>query len=128
MFLVWQRSTPEVATDPECWSRLGQDPALFFWSRMWSHKFEKMDPEPLVIFGSSKSLRGLVYACHFFSKNIAEFRLHRWYPESEQDSDSQIWKFVRPVFKKFGTGAESVTKNVTTATSAFQKGPQFKIA
>jgi len=28
-------------------------------------------------FGSNRSLRGL-YACHFLSKNIAEFRLHRW--------------------------------------------------
>jgi len=84
--------------------------------------------EPLVIFGSSRSLRGLVYVCHFLSKTITEFRLHRWYPESEQESDSQIGKFFRPGFKNFETGAESVTNNVTTATSAFQKGPQFKIA
>jgi len=31
-----------------------------------------------------------------------------------------------PGFINFGTGAES--ENVTTATSAFQKGPQFEIA
>jgi len=30
-------------------------------------------------------------------------------------------------FKNFGTGAESESENVTTATSVFQKGPQFII-
>jgi len=87
-----------------------------------------MDPDPLDIFGSSRSLRGFVYACHFLNKNIAEFRLHRCYPQSEQESDSQIWKFFRPGLKNVGTDAGSVSKDVTTATSAFQKGPQFKIA
>jgi len=57
---------------------------------MRSQNFVKMDPEPLAIFGSSRSLRGLVYACNFLSKNIAKFRLHRWYPESDQESDFQI--------------------------------------
>ena len=87
----------------------------------------KMDSGPLV-FGNSRSLRGLFYTCRFISKNIAEFRLHRWYPESEQQSDAQIWKIFRPGFKNVRTGAESVSNNVTTATSAFQKGPQFEIA
>jgi len=60
----------------------------------------------------------------------SEFRLHRWYPESEQESGSQIRKFFVPGsgFKNFGTGAVSEFENVTTATSAFQKAPQFKIA
>jgi len=40
---------------------------------------EKPDPdlESLVIFDSSRGLRGL-YKCHFLSTNIAELRLHRW--------------------------------------------------
>jgi len=55
---------------------------------------EKLDPDPesLVIFGSSRSLCGL-YQCHLSSKNIAEFWLHQWLPESEQKSDSQFEKF-----------------------------------
>jgi len=52
------------------------------------------DPESIEIFGSSRSLRGL-HTCHVLSKNIAEFRFHRWYPESEQESDSQIKKYYR---------------------------------
>ena len=66
--------------------------------------------------------------CHFLSKNVAEFRLHRWQPECEQESDSQMQKFFGPGFKNFGTGAKSESENVTTATSVFQKGPQFKTA
>ena len=37
-------------------------------------------------------------------------------------------KFFGPGFKNFGTGAKSESENVTTATSVFQKGPQFKTA
>ena len=48
-----------------------------FQTQIRSKKFEKTgpDPESLVIFGSSRSLRGL-YICHFLSKNMAEFQLH----------------------------------------------------
>ena len=47
------------------------------------------DPESFFIFGSSTSL----YKCHCLSLKNAEFRWHRWLPELEQESDSQIWKF-----------------------------------
>ena len=71
----------------------------------------------IFIFGS-RILRGL-YKCDFLSKNIAEFRLHRWLPEYEQESDSQIWQNFGPGswFKIFATGAESESENVTPATS-----------
>jgi len=32
---------PEVGPDPEYWSRLRQDSALFFWTRTQSQKFRK---------------------------------------------------------------------------------------
>ena len=40
--------------------------------------------------------------------------------ESEQESDFQNWKISGPRsgFKNFGTGAESESEKVTTATSA----------
>jgi len=40
--------------------------------------------------------------------NIAELQLHQWLPETEQESDSQIFKFSnpKPGFKNFGTEAE----------------------
>ena len=47
-----------------------------------------LDPESLFIF-SIRTLSGF-HIWHFLSKNLAEFRLHRWQPESEQESDSQI--------------------------------------
>ena len=92
--------------------------------------FEKPhpDPEPLFIFRRS-SLCGFRIR-YFLSKNIAEFQPHRWQPESEQESDSEIWKFFGPGsgFKNFKTGADSESEDVTTAISAFQKGPIFKNA
>ena len=38
-------------------------------------------------------------------------------PESEQESDSQIWKISGTGFKNFETGAESESEKVTPATS-----------
>jgi len=56
------------------------------------------------------------------STNITEFQLHWWWPEFEQESDSQIWKNSGPGFKNFGTGAESESENVTPATSGLGSG------
>ena len=84
--------------------------------------------EKCLFSGSAGVWVSFFYACNFLSENIAEFRLHRWWTESEQESDSQIWKLFRPGFKHFGTGAESESEKVTTAAFAFQKSPQFKIA
>jgi len=79
-----------------------------------SKSCEKPDPESLFNFGSSKSLCG-----HFLSKKMVKLQLDRWLqPESEQESDSQIWKTVGPGFKNFGTGAESESEKVTPTTSA----------
>jgi len=52
---------------------------------------EKPNPssKSLFIFGIGMSLRSL-YKFHFLSINIGEFQLHRWLPEFEQESDSQI--------------------------------------
>jgi len=56
-----------------------------------------------------------------------------WIDGSRSLNRSRILKFENfsnpnpdPDSKKFETGAE--TECVTTATSAFQKGPQFKLA
>ena len=83
------------------------------------------DPEPLLIFGSSRSLRGLC-KCHFLSKISAEFRLHRWFQEFEQESGSQIKKKLGSGCKIFGTGAES--ENVALATSGVQPAEQVVVA
>jgi len=72
VFSVPEGSTQEAATDPKFRGRLRQDPAFFFRTPIWSQKFVKNGPRTGV------SLRGLFYACHFLSKDIAEFRLHRW--------------------------------------------------
>ena len=54
----------------------------------------------------------------FLSKNTSKLQLDRWLqPETEQESDSQIWKLAGPGFKNFGTGAESESEKVTPATS-----------
>jgi len=87
-------SLTKVATDPE------STPAglCFISDTDPEFKiFEKTDPdkETLFIFGSGRNLHAL-YKCHSLSKNTAEFQLHRWLPESEQESDSQIWKKSGP--------------------------------
>ena len=47
------------------------------------------DPELSLIFDSTRSLRGLCIR-NFLSKNIDVFRLHQWFPESKQESDSKL--------------------------------------
>jgi len=52
---------------------------------------------------------------------MGKLRLNRWlYPESEQESDSQISKIAGPGcgpgLKNFVTGAESESEKVTPAT------------
>jgi len=48
-------------------------------------------------------------------------------PESEQESDHQIWKIAGPGsgpgFKNVGTGAESKSEKVTPATSRWHQEP-----
>ena len=62
-----------------------------FLSEPGSKIFQKPDPESLLIFCSSRSPRGLC-TCHFYKVKTAEFRLHWWLlPESEQESDFQIF-------------------------------------
>jgi len=87
------------------------DPDLDLESKI----YEKLDPESLFNFGSSRSLCG-----HFLSKNMGKLRWDGWLqPETEQESDSQIWRITGPGsgpgFKNFGTGTES--EKVTLATS-----------
>jgi len=86
-----------------------QDPESTIW--------EKMDPDPKLLFDFS-STRSL---CSYFSnKNMGKLWLDQWLqPESEQESDSQIWKIDGPGFKNFGTGVESETEKVTLGTSGF---------
>ena len=57
-------------------------------------------PESPFVFGSSRSRHGL-YKYHFSSTNNAEFRLHRWLPEFEQDYGFQIWKKIRTQIQTF---------------------------
>jgi len=80
-----------TATDEtwSCESEVGPDPESIpaGFSVFLSHP----NPESLFKFGSSRSLRG-----HFLSKNMSKFRLDWWKQESEQEPDSQIWKFTDP--------------------------------
>ena len=82
------RTTPELATHPEstteglCIFVLDSDPEPKICEK------PDADPESLVIFVGSRSLHGPY--THIFSKSIAESRLHRWQPEFEQGSDSQL--------------------------------------
>jgi len=56
----------------------------------------------------------------FISKNVAEFRLHHWQSESEQELDSRIWKFfgnnlgpsLGPRKLKFASGFGAVSIEV----------------
>ena len=52
---------------------------------------------------------------------MGNFQLHRWKPESEQESDSQMRKIsgsgFGPGFKNFGTGAESESEKWTPTSS-----------
>jgi len=59
--------------------------------------YGKIGPDPGSIFicSSTSSLCG-IYKCHLFGKNIAVFRLHQWFPEFEQESDSWICKISNP--------------------------------
>jgi len=94
----------EVATKPECRSRL----------RLESAFFSDPDPESLFNFGSSRSLYG-----HFWSKTVGILRLPRLSAESEQELDSQIQKISGSGFKNFQTGADSESEKVTPATSTW---------
>ena len=69
---------------------------LHFCQTRFIKCLKKTDPESSLIFVSSRCLRGL-HTSHCSSTNIAEYRLHRWLAEFEQESDFQIWK-------KFGPG------------------------
>ena len=101
----------------ECWTRLRQDSGFL---RTRSQTFVKYLTwiRRHFIFGSGRTLSGL-YKWHRLITNIYEFRLYRWLPEFEQESDSQIWKKFGPgsAFTNVGTGAESESENVTPATS-----------
>jgi len=57
----------------------------FFLTWIRSQICEKPDPEPLFIFGNSRSLRANTIAQ---VKTLLKFRLHRWLPEFEQESDA----------------------------------------
>ena len=96
----------------QCMSGVSTDPARFcvFLDRIRCEKPDQIH----FIFGNSRCLR-VLYKYHFSSQNTAECRLHRWLPEFEQESDSQIKKknFIRS--QKFGTGP--VSENVTAASS-----------
>jgi len=104
----------DMTTDPEGRNRLRKDSAFFFWLDPEPKICEILDADPasLFIFDSSRYLCGL-YKCYCLCTNIAEFRLHRWLPESEQEPDSQFWKTfwtrIRTKIKKFwsrsGVGA-----------------------
>jgi len=75
---------------------------------------QDLDPGSIFNFGSSRNLCG-----HFLGKIICELRLDGWLqPESQQESDSQIWRIAGPGFKNFATVAESESEKVTPATSA----------
>ena len=65
--------TPEVAADPECWSRLRQDPAFLSDPAPEPKICEKpdLDPEALLIF-SSRNLCGF-HIRYFLSENIPNF-------------------------------------------------------
>ena len=92
---------------PQIRNRLRQDFAFF----------ADPDTESIFIFSSSsRSLHGL-YKYHFVSTNSAEFRLHRWLPEFEQESDSCIWKNFGPDSKIPEQGRSQEPENVTSATS-----------
>jgi len=71
---------------------------------------------------SQRSILAIAGVCVviYLSKNMGKLRLDRWLqPESEQGSDSQIWKIAGPGLKNFGTGTES--KKVTPATSGIYR-------
>jgi len=78
--IKYYRSVTEVATDPECWSRLRND-AMFFLvagSGTGVKNLLKTKPRSGVIFiFSSRCLHGL-YNCNFLTKKIFVFRLQRW--------------------------------------------------
>ena len=86
----------------------------------------KNGPEPLVIFGSKRSLHGLFHACNFFSKTLLNFG----YIDSSRNLGIGFLssKIFQTRILKFSNRSGIRVKNVTMATSAFQKGPQFEIA
>jgi len=51
--------------------------------------YEKPNLESLFVLKVA-GVRLVFIKFHFLCKNIAEFRLHRWLPEPELESDSQI--------------------------------------
>ena len=93
----------EGAADPECRSKTPANFCVFLSDPEPESKiFEKPEPELVSLFiVCSRSILGGLYKCHFSRKNIAKFWLHRWQPESEQESDSQIWKICRIRIHKF---------------------------
>ena len=100
-------AAPESTPAGFCVFLSDPDPEFKIWEKL------DADPGSLFNFGSSRSLCG-----HFLNKNMGKLRLDRWlFPESEQESDSQIWKIAGPGLKNFGTGTESESEKVTLATS-----------
>jgi len=84
---------------------------VFLSARIRSQKFGKIRTrsESLFNFGRSRSLCG-----QYLSKNMGKLRLdRRLQPETEQESDSQIWNIAGSGLKNFGTGAESESEKVT---------------
>ena len=103
-------SPAEVGPDLECRRRLRQDSVFLFRVRSQ-------------IFGKNRtrchfSISAVEGVCSVFSwVKTRKLRLGRLLqPESEQESDSQIWKIAGTAFKNFGTGAES--EKVIPSTSA----------
>jgi len=92
---------------------------FFFGPRSGVKKFvKKPDPDPgsLFIFGSGRSLCGFC-KCHCLITNVAEFRLHRWLPEAEQESVSQIKKKFESRTDSIILEQDSESENVTPANS-----------
>jgi len=117
---IYAKLCNRVAIDPAGWSWFRQDIPFFFRARISirSQTFvKKTEPDlvSLLNFDNSRSFR-----CNFVCKTIVNFRLHRLWQESEQESDSQNWKISGYGFgfKSFGRRAESGSEKVTLATCA----------
>jgi len=119
---LWSQA--EVATDPEHRSRR-RSRILSFFQESETKICEKRDPNPrsLSMFGNSGSQHGF-HNCRCLITNIADLRLHRCFPEFEQESGSETWKFCECGFKNFGTAAGF--KNVTPAAYDLRSRPDSR--
>ena len=90
----------------------------FFRTRIRSQNLGKTGTGPLFNFGRSRGLCGQCLGGVCVEVKTWVNYGNRWlYTESEQESDSQIWKIGGPGFKHFRTGAHSESEKVTPATS-----------